>query len=522
MEALDQSPTRTSSFWTPRARKFAAAQFVSSLGDWIGLIAILSRSFRLASGTRLEVFGPGMVLLTRTVPGFLFGQLAGPLVDRWNRRKVLAACDIARGLLIASLPFVPNLALLIANQLAFELVTMLWQPAKEASVPDVVPKDRISRMNSISQIAAYGTFPLGALAFSGLAHLAQILGELPVFEIFRLNQESLALFLDSITFFLSAYLLGSLQLKRHYKPKRPLDLTLALRETRDGYRAIGRNVRVRTVIAGMSAAIFGAGAVISLGPLHARQDLAGGASGFGVLVTALGMGAAVGVVSIETAGRNISRATVFPFALVAAGAALLLGAAVTTVPAAAALLFVTGLAAAPAYISGLTVVHQETEATYRGRSFAALLSLTRLTMMVALGAAPLVAGALGSLTASLLPDQRIGIGDVSLVLSGTRLTLLLGGVVVVASGVATAAVFHGGAAGRAEPAAAAPGSGRLEEAGEAARSELLHPKVSVSDVDPFHVSARARDLEADSFDGVGIETSQEGSPTPPITPDRKQ
>ncbi len=472
-------------FSTPQARKFVAAQFISSLGDWIGLIAILSLSFKLARGTAFEVFGPGMVLLTRTLPGFLFGQLAGPLVDRWDRSKVLAVCDVVRGLLIAVLPFVPNLALLIVNQLVFELVTMLWQPAKEASVPDVVPRDRISRMNSISQVAAYGTFPLGALVFAGVARLAEVLGRIPALQIFEINQESLALFMDSATFFLSAYLLGSLHLKRHYRPKRPLDLTLALRETRDGYREIARNVRVRTVIAGMSAAIFGAGAVISLGPLHVKNDLAGGASGFGVLVTALGLGAALGVLVMETAGRKLRRTVVYPVALVAAGASLFLGAVVTTVPAASALIFLTGLAAAPAYIAGLTVVHQETEATYRGRSFAALLSLTRLAMMVALGAAPLVAGAMGSLTASLFEGQKLGIGGVSITMSGTRTALLLGGLVVMASGVSTAAVFHGEAGPRGlERLRTSGAESELEH--ERARAVIEASRLSLSEADPFH------------------------------------
>lgn len=512
MEVTKESSTPESALWTPEARKFAAAQFVASLGDWIGLIAILSLSLRLTQGTPFEVFGPGMILLTRTVPGFLFGQLAGALVDRWDRRKVLVVCNVMRGLLIAMLPFLPNLALLILNQLLFEAMTMLWQPAKEASVPDVVPKEHISKMNSISQIAVYGTFPLGALLFAGIADLAEIVGRIPAFQIFEINQESLALFLNSATFFLSAYLLGGLHLKRHYAPKHALDLTLALRETREGYRAIGRNMRVRTVIAGMSAAIFGAGAVISLGPLYVREDLSGGASGFGLLVTALGVGAAVGVMSMETVGKKLRRVTIYPAALVTAGAALVLGAVVTTLPAAAALVFVAGLAAAPAYIAGLTLVHQEAEVTFRGRSFAAFLSLTRLAMMVALGAAPLVAGALGGLTASLLSGQRLTVGGVSIVLSGTRMALLLGGIVIMASGISTAAVFYGGGRER-ELELEAADSGRRDELGREERPELARPKVSVSDVDPFRVSMsmEARESEPSDVEG-GIEvTSEEDS-----------
>jgi dTMP kinase len=472
----------------PRARRFAAALFVSSLGDWIGLIAILSLSFRLAEGTAFQIYGPGMVLLTRTVPGFLFGQVAGPLVDRWDRRKVLAICDVLRGLLVAMLPFVPNLALLILNQLLFEIVTMLWQPAKEASIPNVVPKDKISQMNSLSQVAAYGTFPLGALAFSGLAELAQLIGSLPALQIFRINQESLALFLDTATFFFSAYLLGTLDLPSSPRKRRPLDLLAALRETREGYREIARNHRVRTVIAGMSAAIFGAGAVISLGPLHVRENLRGGASGFGVLVTALGIGAAVGVLSLETIARRIPRESVYPYALVMAGAALLLGSAVTTVTAAAAFMCLVGLAAAPAYIAGVTVVHHETEDYYRGRSFAALLSLTRLAMMVALGASPIVAGTLGSIVNVLASGNRVFLGGTGIELSGSRLALVAGGLVILASGVVTAVVFHGSRGMELEaPSKPAPGVAEGADA-EGLRLEGRRPRISVAELDPLRVS----------------------------------
>lgn len=481
---------------TPTARRFAAAMLVSSLGDWIGLIAILSLSFRLAEGTAFQVYGPGMVLLTRTVPGFLFGQVAGPLVDRWDRRKVMAICDVSRGLLIAVLPFVPNLALLMLNQLIFELVTMLWQPAKEASIPDVVPKDKISRMNSVSQVAAYGTFPLGALAFSALAQLSQVIGSVPTLHVFEVNQESLALFLDSATFFVSAYLLGSLELPQAPRTHRPLDLTATLREVREGYREIVKNERLRTVIFGMSAAVFGAGAVVALGPLHVRESLSGGASGFGVLVTSLGLGAAVGVLALETLGRRVSRERVYPTALVIAGAALLLGAAVTTVPAASALVFLVGLAAAPAYIAGLTVVHHESEDYYRGRSFAALLSLTRLAMMVALGASPVVAGALGSLAHGLVGGRRLSILGVGMDVSGTRISLALGGVVVVASGVATAVVFHGVGRPALEPDQAIP---RVDEGIRAVPLGGATHRPSVADLDPLRVGSERSILRSDSF-----------------------
>lgn len=422
--------------------RFLGAQFASSLGDWIGLVAILALSARLAAGTGLAIFGPGIVLITRTLPGFLFGQLAGPLVDRWDRRKVMVSCDVIRGLLIATLPFVPNLAVLVLNQLIFEIVTMLWQPAKEASVPDVArSEEQISRLNSIGQIAAYGTFPLGALTFAGLAQLARVLGEIPVFRAFELNQESLALFVDSATFFVAALLISGLDLPRRENPKRKLDFTLAIREVREGYREISRNVTVRTVIFGMSTAVFGAGSVVSLGAIFVQNDLDGGASGFGVVMTSLGTGAAAGVLLLETIGRRIRREALFSTAILMAGICLFLAALTGTLKIATLFVGLVGFFAAPAYISGLTVVHESADEQFRGRSFAALLSLTRLSIMIALAISPIVAGLLDSLASLIGPLDILGF---TIKVSGSRLTFWLSGAIIMMVGLVTGLRFWSG------------------------------------------------------------------------------
>lgn len=443
--APGEEPPQTPFLKDRQIARFLGAQFASSLGDWIGLVAILALSARLAAGTSLAIFGPGIVLITRTLPGFLFGQLAGPLVDRWDRRKVMVICDVIRGLLIATLPFVPNLGILVLNQLVFEIVTMLWQPAKEASVPDVAKsEEQISRINSIGQMAAYGTFPLGALAFAGLAQLALVLGDIPFFKAFGLNQESLALFVDSATFFVAALLVSGLNLPRREAPARKLDFTLAIREVREGYREINRNVTVRTVIFGMTTAVFGAGSVVSLGAIFVQNDLDGGPSGFGVMMTTLGTGAAVGVLMLETIGKKIRREALFSTAILLAGVFLFMASLTATLKVAALFVGLVGFFAAPAYISGLTVVHESADEEFRGRSFAALLSLTRLSIMMALAVSPLVAGTLNGLANLVAPSGSLDVLGFTLRLSGTRLTFWLSGSIVMAVGVMTGMRFWSG------------------------------------------------------------------------------
>ena len=69
------------------------AQVVSSLGDWIGLIAILSIAARVSNNSGAAV---SLVMVTRVVPGFFLGTVGGVIIDRFDRRKVMVACDVGR------------------------------------------------------------------------------------------------------------------------------------------------------------------------------------------------------------------------------------------------------------------------------------------------------------------------------------------------------------------------------------------------------------------------------------------
>jgi hypothetical protein len=77
------------------------AQCVSSLGDWIGLIAILAIAARVSNNSGAAV---SLVMTTRVLPGFLLGTVGGVIIDRFDRRKVMVlATSAARGLSRAAL-----------------------------------------------------------------------------------------------------------------------------------------------------------------------------------------------------------------------------------------------------------------------------------------------------------------------------------------------------------------------------------------------------------------------------------
>ena len=154
-------------FGTRSFFKLWVAQVVSSLGDWIGIIAILAIAARVSGGSGAAV---SLVMVARVVPGFFLATLGGVIVDRFDRRRVMVSCDIGRAALLALLPFVDSLLGLVLVSFALEILSLLWGPAKDASVPNLVDTKQLTSANSLGLFAAFGTFPLASLAFALLAY----------------------------------------------------------------------------------------------------------------------------------------------------------------------------------------------------------------------------------------------------------------------------------------------------------------------------------------------------------------
>ena len=161
-------------FGSPAFLRLWIAQIVSAFGDWIGFLAIIEIARRIGGAQPGSAIA--LVMLARVLPGFFLASVGGVIVDRVNRKRLLIGCDILRALVLLAIPFIERVWALVLVSLILELATSLWGPAKEAIVPNLVPKEQLTAANSLSLVAAYGTFPLAAGAFIGLAKLAEWLG----------------------------------------------------------------------------------------------------------------------------------------------------------------------------------------------------------------------------------------------------------------------------------------------------------------------------------------------------------
>jgi dTMP kinase len=375
----------------------------------------------------------GLVMSARMIPGFFLGSVGGVLVDRWDRKRVMVVCDIGRGITMASLPFCHTIWQLFLVSLLLEVLSLLWTPAKEASVPNLVEPEQLTTANSLSLAAAYGTFPLAAAISAVLFKSAEWLSEnVHALHFLNLNRESVAIYADVTTFFASAVLISTLVIPRpqRSKDRERINFGQTFEELREGWRFIGTSPVVRSVMVGLSCGLIGGGMLVPLGPTFSLKVLNGGDAGFSLLLMAMGTGVAIGVLGLSAVQKRIAKERLFPWAVLLAGVSVFLSASMSSLGLALVFVAGMGICAGGVYVMGFTLIQENVSDEIRGRVFATLYTLVRLCLVIALTIGPLLAALLQKVS----PGQVV-IAGVTVQLPGVRLTLWLGGIITMAAGV---------------------------------------------------------------------------------------
>ena len=405
----------------PSFSRLWRAMLVSSLGDWVGFVAVASLVARLG-GRNLAGFAVAGVMLARLLPSVLFGPIAGVLVDRFDRRRMMVGADIARGALYATMPFLPTLWAIYLLSFFIECLSLLWTTSKDSSIPNMVPRRQLSNANSVSLVTTYGTLPLGAIIATSLAGIATKYGGSTFIST---TAESLALWMDSLTFLFSAWMVWGLRLPPPTRGRdgsgaaAGLSVKSAWADIRDGVRFLREHRVVRAMSIGIGIGFAAAGAVIALGPVFARYSVDAGNTGFGILMTALGIGLACGMAAATFLSRRYDKDLIFSAGLMAAAACLFVLAFTRTIEAAALLTVPMGAGAGVAWVMGYTMLQENVTDEFRGRTFATLTTIVRMALFLALAVFPALAGAIGKA----IPGGEVALGPLRI--DGTRVSLIL-------------------------------------------------------------------------------------------------
>jgi dTMP kinase len=398
---------------------------LSSLGDWLGLLATTALATQLANGYQAQNFALGGVLVVRLLPSAILGPLAGAFADRFDRRRTMVVADLLRFVLFLSIPIAHTLPVLYVATFLIECVSLFWNPAKDASVPNLVRKDQIEAANQLSLITTYGLTPvLAAALFSLLALLSNALAGR--FAFFHTNQVSLALYFNAATFLVSAATVFFIRQISGHRAGRPGEKPPGLWELlREGARFVRTTGLLRGLILGILGAFAAGGAVIGAGKTYVKS-LGGGDAAYGVLFGTVFVGLGLGMALGPRVAREVSRRRLFGLSIVFAGFCLALTSVAPHVVLAMVAVIGVGFGAGVGYLAGLTLLGSEIEDEMRGRIFAFIQSMVRVVMIVALATVPVLVGTIGQRR---LPFAHVIVDGTRIVLAGASLLAMLAGIV---------------------------------------------------------------------------------------------
>jgi dTMP kinase len=407
---------------------------LSSLGDWLSILALLELAPAVTHGSNLaktsSISGVWVVTL---LPALLLGPVAGALADRFDRRITMIAGDVIRGLLFVSIPLFPNLTWIFVAKFLAGVASQFWNPAASATIPNLVPKDKLERANQLSQLMTYGTAPLAAGVLALLGWAATGIGH--VSPVFHTNRADLALYFNGASYFISAITVYFLRFGKKEHGSR-ISVPSTAKAIWEGWRFIRHTPVVRGLVVGMLGAFCAAGVVIGLASSYIQYTLKGGSAGFSLVFAAILVGLAVGMGFGARPFHDFSRRRLFGVALTASAVPLAMIALIPNLAVVTVLVFIVGVVSGTAYPTGFTIVGLEVDDDTRGRVFAFFMSTIQAILLMVIAVAGFVAtGFSAALQAIAGSRNGLRIGHVFYGAPGDNLLLLLSAVLVAVVGI---------------------------------------------------------------------------------------
>lgn len=395
-----------------------------SLGDWLGLLATTALAQQLSGGNYATAnFAIAGVFIARLLPAVFLGPLAGVIADRLDRRMLMVVADVIRFALYISIPIVNNYFWLYTATILVECVSLFWSPAKDASVPNLVPKEKLESANQVSLFVAYGTAPIAAGLFAILALLSGAIAS--AFPSFKGTSIDIALYINALSFAFSAWTIFHLrEIPKRNQAGKQADSSVG-KSLIEGYKAVSSSKIIRGLIVGMIGAFIAAGAVIGLARTFVG-DLGGGDAGYGVLFGSVFTGLAIGIAFGPKIFAQFSRRRLFGASLTVAGSFLVLLAAIPNFTLAVFIVIILGAFSGICWVTGFTMLGLEVHDDVRGRTFAFMQSIIRVTLVAVLAISPIIAAYIG--------EYRIKVRNTEVAYNGAAITLFLAGLFAILIG----------------------------------------------------------------------------------------
>ncbi|TEB12180.1 MFS transporter [Pelotomaculum propionicicum] len=256
-------------------------QLVSQLGDKFYAIALAWWVLERTNSPAVM----GFFMVVSVLPELLFGLIAGGFIDRWNRKTIIVAADIFRGLTVITVTLLLTVGLLevwhvFVAAAVISLASAFFNPSVMAVVPQLVESDEIPRANSLSQMIG------GLASVAGPVLGAALVGIAGYWPVFLTN---------GLSYLAAALLASFIGLPRGSQAGHKASL---LKELKDGFKFISKNRLVFTIllVIGIVHVFYGS---LAVGMPFLAKSLAGnGIRNLAYFETAMGAGMILGAVLI--------------------------------------------------------------------------------------------------------------------------------------------------------------------------------------------------------------------------------
>jgi MFS family permease len=355
---------------------------ISILGDALTWVSLVWLTYELG-GSSLEI---GVLAVCYTGPVIVGGLVAGLLLDRFDRRRLLIADNVARGAVMLSVPIAASLGVLAQPHIyvvaaVYGLLYMISLAGIPSMLPDLVADEDLPTANAMESIS-YG---LGGVA--GPAMAGVLIGLIGAATNLAIDAVSYFAFAACLLFVrvpsraadAASFRPGGVVAEDVAKDGGAKDDVVAEGGHRPAIAFIVRTPAILAITLMFMAANIGEGMLTVLLPVYAVEVLVVGATGYGLLVSAMTAGTLAGSLAVGAVrwpwplGRSIAVAQLL-------GGVALLGLALQPPFAlAAALLVVFGLLVSPLTIWAQTIRMRLIPESLRGRVFSLLRTLMQST-----------------------------------------------------------------------------------------------------------------------------------------------
>jgi dTMP kinase len=413
------------------------AQGISGIGDWVIVGVLLDTLNRMGNGSITPLV---LMLIARFLPALLFGLIAGALVDRLDRKTLLILCDASRALLVVALAFANNLALICILVFCIETFSLLFGPARDSSIPDLVEPDQVMTANSMMSTSTYLTMALGTLIATVILGLAALIYKFPLISGLTTQanfQHSFSFLVDAFTFIASAMLIFTIAFPRRPAAMRELSFKQINSDLKEGLRFMRTDPLTRTILGVMIVGLIGGGSLYILGAPFAQQVLHATGSKFTLILTFLLFGVVAGAAVTPFLNKHLPKERWFGRAALGFGVMMFIFALVDVYVVSMVVIFIGGTLLGYLLVASYTLLHENLDPAIRGRVFAAFQTIMRTCLLISMGVFAMVAGAFHKWipwTVEKPVSKTLNLGVYSKSFYPAMLALMVGAVVVMVGG----------------------------------------------------------------------------------------